>query len=77
METSKSKLAFLKKFWLNFIKNKNLNHWINASDLKGWEGKTAVDYFIYATPTMFLVDENKKLIEMPKNVEELKNISFH
>ena len=63
--------------WLNFIKNKNLNHWINASDLKGWEGKTAVDYFIYATPTMFLVDENKKLIEMPKNVEELKNISFH
>lgn len=57
--------------WLNFVKTNNLN-WINVSDQKGWEGKAASDYFIYATPTMFLVDKNMKLIGMPKTVEELR-----
>lgn len=52
----------------------DLNNWVNASDLKGWEGKAAVDYFIYATPTMFLVDKDMKLIGMPKTVEELEDI---
>lgn len=56
--------------WLNFVKTNNLN-WINVSDQKGWEGKAASDYFIYATPTMFLVDKNLKLIGMPKTVEEV------
>ena len=63
-----------KSDWLNFIKNNNLNNWINTCDLKGWECKAAIDYFIYATPTMFLVDKKKKLIGMPKTVEELKKI---
>src|SRR3990170_7276127 len=58
----------LKADWSNFVKTNNLNDWINASDLKGWEGKAALDYFIYATPTMFLVDKDKKLIGMPKTV---------
>ncbi|MBU2585221.1 MAG: redoxin domain-containing protein, partial [Bacteroidetes bacterium] len=31
--------------WLNFIKTYNLN-WLNVSDLMGWEGKAATDYFI-------------------------------
>ncbi len=60
--------------WLNFVKNNNLDNWINASDLKGWDGKATTDYFIYATPTMFLVDKDKKLIAIPKTIEELKNI---
>jgi len=64
----------LKADWSNFVKTNNLNDWINASDLKGWEGKAALDYFIYATPTMFLVDKDKKLIGMPKTVEELKGL---
>jgi len=60
---------------LNFVKTHGLNEWLNACDLKGWDGKAAVDYFIYATPTMFLVDKDRKLIGMPKTVEELKKIS--
>jgi len=59
--------------WLSFVKNNNLNNWINACDLKGWEGKSTIDYFIYATPTMFLVDKEKKFVGMPKSVEELNN----
>jgi len=58
--------------WQNFIKNEGLDEWINVCDLQGWEGKAAVDYFIYATPTMFLVDNNQKLIGKPKSVEELR-----
>ena len=64
----------LKADWSNFVKTNNLNDWINASDLKGWDGKATTDYFIYATPTMFLVDKEKKLIGMPKTFEELKKI---
>jgi len=56
--------------WLKFIRINNLD-WINVSDIKGWDGKAATDYFIYATPTMFLVDKEKKLVGMPKTIEEL------
>ena len=48
-------------------------NWINLSDLKGWEGDSAQDYFIYATPTMFLIDREKKLIKIITEIEELKN----
>lgn len=57
--------------WLNFIKTNKLD-WLNISDLKGWGGKSAVDYFIYATPTMFLIDRNRKIIAKPTTAEELK-----
>jgi peroxiredoxin len=57
--------------WLNFVKQNNLN-WINVSDLKGWNGQAAVDYYIYATPTMFLVNKELKIVGLPKNIEELR-----
>lgn len=49
--------------WLNFVRENNLN-WLNVSDLKGWDGKAAEEYYVYATPTMFLVDRNMKLIKL-------------
>jgi peroxiredoxin len=58
--------------WLNFISSNKLD-WLNVSDLKGWEGKAALDYNIYATPTMFLIDREKKLIKIITEIEELKN----
>ncbi len=58
--------------WINFINRNNLK-WINISDLNGWDSKTALDYYIYATPTMFLIDSNKKIIAKPKNIGDLKN----
>jgi thiol-disulfide isomerase/thioredoxin len=57
--------------WLNFVSKNKLN-WLNVSDLKGWAGQAVLDYYIYATPTMFLVDKNLKLIGMPKTVDELR-----
>ena len=44
---------------------------INLWDEKGWEGKTAEDYYIYATPTMFLVDKENKIISKPMTINEL------
>ncbi|MBE0570255.1 MAG: TlpA family protein disulfide reductase, partial [Ignavibacteriaceae bacterium] len=58
--------------WLNFIRNNNLD-WLNVSDLKGWNGSAASDYYLYATPTLFLIDQNKKLILNSPSIEELKN----
>jgi peroxiredoxin len=58
--------------WLNFIRNNNPD-WLNASDFKGWDGKAASDYYLYATPTLFLIDQNKKLILNSPSIEELKS----
>lgn len=58
--------------WLNFIKMNNLN-WINVSDLNGWDSQSARDYYIYATPTMFLVDQERKIISFPKSAEEINS----
>jgi peroxiredoxin/5-hydroxyisourate hydrolase-like protein (transthyretin family) len=60
-----------KEDWQNFT-NANCQSLINASDLKGWEGKAATDYFIYATPTMFLINNEKKIIGKPITIEEVK-----
>jgi thiol-disulfide isomerase/thioredoxin len=37
----------------------NLDH---HSDLKKWEGKAVNDYFVYGTPTLILLDKDKKII---------------
>ena len=60
----------LRADWLKFIRTNNLN-WINVSDLKGWDGPAVLDYYIYATPTMFLIDKQLKLIAKPSSIEEL------
>jgi peroxiredoxin len=57
--------------WLGFVQKHNLN-WINVSDLKGWYGKAAQDYYLYATPSMFLVNGKREIIAKPTNVEEVK-----
>ena len=62
-----------RKDWTNFIKNNKLN-WINVSDLKGWGGKAAEEYFIYATPTLFLIDSNKRVVAKPLKSSEIKAI---
>ncbi|MBI3189983.1 MAG: TlpA family protein disulfide reductase [Ignavibacteriales bacterium] len=63
----------IKNDWLNFIKTNNLR-WVNVNDSKGWAGDAASDYFIYATPTMFLVDKEKKIIAKPLTVEDLQKL---
>jgi peroxiredoxin len=58
--------------WKASIKEKGLP-WKNLSDLKGWDGKVVNDYYIYATPTLYLVDENLNIIAKPAGIGELED----
>ena len=51
----------------------NALDWINISDLKGWDGKIVNDYYIYATPTILVLDKNLKILAKPTGVKELKD----
>jgi peroxiredoxin len=57
--------------WLNFVRTYNLD-WVNVSDLKEWDGKAVLDYYIYATPTMFFVDKDIKIIKLPTSLNDLR-----
>jgi peroxiredoxin len=39
--------------------------WINCNEHVGWNGRVATDYNIYATPTMFLLDRDRKILAKP------------
>jgi peroxiredoxin len=55
--------------WTGFLKENKLN-WINGSELKGYAAKSCDDYNIYATPTLFLLDREKKIISKPVSLRE-------
>ncbi len=57
--------------WLSFLDKMDLP-WINAHEPLGWEGKSASDYNIYATPTIFVLDRKRKIIAKPLTYRELK-----
>jgi thiol-disulfide isomerase/thioredoxin len=57
--------------WLAALEAGNYS-WINTSDFEGWNGKAAIDYNIYATPTMFLLDKDKKIVAKPITYNELE-----
>lgn len=57
--------------WTRTIREQKMN-WINVSDLKGFSGQAADDYNIYATPTMFLLDREKKILAKPISLRELE-----
>ena len=59
--------------WTTFIKDEKLD-FLDASDLKGFESKSADDYNIYATPTMFLLDREKKILAKPISYRELEQV---
>jgi thiol-disulfide isomerase/thioredoxin len=39
--------------------------WINSCDYQKWQGKAALDYYVFATPTMFLLDESGTILMKP------------
>jgi thiol-disulfide isomerase/thioredoxin len=57
--------------WIRFLEVSGLP-WVNSHEPMGWEGKSAADYNVYATPTMFLLDRQRKIIARPFNLRELR-----
>lgn len=46
--------------------------WINYCDLKGWDTQSAIDYSIYATPSMFILGPDRRIMARPTNAYELQ-----
>ena len=61
-----------KQDWESAIDTANYT-WLNTCELKGWDSKSATDYNVYATPTMFLLDKDKKIVAKPITFAELKS----
>ena len=44
---------------------------ISITDLKKWDGTIAKDYYVFGTPTMYLLDKNRKIILRPNSVKQM------
>ena len=44
--------------------------WITAHDPLGWNGKIPSDYHIYATPSLFLLDEKRNIVSKPASYRQ-------
>jgi thiol-disulfide isomerase/thioredoxin len=44
---------------------------ISTCDFKKWESKMAKDYYVFGTPTMFLIDQQRKIILRPTSVKQM------
>ena len=52
--------------------SKNGLDWINICELKEWNGKIVEDYYIYATPTIYVLDKDLGILSKPGGVRELQ-----
>lgn len=55
------------------IDQEELN-WIHIADGKGWESPIIESYMIFGTPTLFLLDADKKIQSKPSGMAELKAV---
>ena len=46
--------------------------WISICDYKGWESKAAVDYCVFGTPTMYLLDANQTIVLKPISEKQVQ-----
>lgn len=44
-----------------------------ASDYKKWDTKAVADYHVFSTPTLYLIDKNRKILHRPRSVEDATN----
>lgn len=56
--------------WKGVIKAKDY-HWINVNESNGWDNKVMDDYNIYATPTILVLNKERKIVAKPLSLEEL------
>ena len=44
---------------------------VATCDLKKWEGQIVKDYYVFGTPTMFLLDQKRKILLRPNSVKQM------
>jgi thiol-disulfide isomerase/thioredoxin len=47
--------------------------WVSTCDLKSWEGKAAKDYFVFGSPTMYLLDKYNKIALKPNSEKQIQS----
>ena len=57
--------------WQQIVRETRFDEFYNLSDLKEWDGEVAKKYNIYATPTMFVIDNNLRILAKPNSMSEL------
>jgi thiol-disulfide isomerase/thioredoxin len=45
--------------------------WVNYCDYKSWESEVVKDYYVFGTPSMFLLDKNRKILLRPISIEQI------
>jgi len=54
-----------------FNKSSTPMPWISYCDFKGWESKPSKDYHVFGTPTMFLINKERRIIIRPSSTEHM------
>lgn len=44
---------------------------ISYCDLQKWNSKPVLDYYVFGTPTMFILDQNNKIVLRPNSVKQV------
>jgi thiol-disulfide isomerase/thioredoxin len=71
----------LKQAWLDFIKEKNIGDWVNVyqtkamADMELTQQKPSFKqlYDVYVTPTMFLLDKDKRIVAKKLSIEQFND----
>lgn len=57
--------------WQQIVRETRFEEFFNLSELKEWDSEVAKKYNIYATPTMFVIDNNLRILAKPASMSEL------
>jgi len=57
-----------KESYRDFVKN---FPFISTCDYKKWESKIVKDYYVFGTPTMYLLDEKREILLRPNSVNQM------
>jgi peroxiredoxin len=57
--------------WESYLDTQKLS-FINTSELNGWDSELAARYNINATPLLFLLDRDKKIVQKPDRFRQLE-----
>lgn len=47
--------------------------WMHVSELKGWDSGAVEDYYVYGTPSFFLLGEQKKILKKGATLRDIEN----
>ena len=62
----------VEKEWKDKVFDMGIESWYNLSSLKKWDCPVVLEYNVYATPTMFVVNRDRKIIGKPLSFVELR-----